>query len=91
MQVGAIMIKNIIDILQKMESACPVECSTELKTNPRGNLVLEWVCLHGADAYKYSTELTPEGDDAMVDLIDYSIQKARKNISENLKLKGEQQ
>jgi len=74
------MIKNIIDILQKMESACPVECFTQLKTSSRGNLVLEWKWSRGRGPYAFSTELTPEGDDAMIDLIDHAIQMARKKI-----------
>lgn len=74
------MIKDIIDILKKMDSACPVECFTQLRVSPRGNLILEWKWSHGRAPYAFSTELTPEGDDCMVDLIDHAIQMARKKI-----------
>lgn len=75
------MIKDIINILQNMESACPVESFTQMNTNLRGNLVLEWRWLQNGDQRKYSIELTSEGDDAMIDLIDHGIEMARKKIA----------
>ena len=78
------MIKEIVDILQKMESACPLVCSPQLRTSCIGNLVLEWRWEYKERPMMYSREITPECDDAMIDVIDRCIHQAAEEIAHKM-------
>lgn len=78
------MIKNIIDILEKMEAACPVECFSSMRPGRKGELILEWIWLQNNKKMMYSIALEYKDECARVDIIDYSIDKAKRSIKREL-------
>lgn len=62
------MIKDIVNILHKMELACPVECVTSLKADLRGNLIMVWLWNGEIKSMKYSRLIAPEYDDVAIEL-----------------------
>lgn len=78
------MIKSIIHILQKMESACPVECTASLRVHGNGNLVLQWIWDGKTRTCKYSQQITPECSDKHInELIEKSGNTIKYKINHN--------
>jgi len=71
------MIKDILGILQDMQSAHPYECFPSITNSMVGHLVFEWRWLEDGEARRYSKAITPIMDDAIVDAIEILIQDAR--------------